>query len=493
MNLLRNIYQRISVHIDLPFILFLLAISPSKVYLKAVALVIIFALRPKFDFSILKKIPLFYPLILLLATIQFFFFNSDFSTDHFIVFFVGCIYWFFCYAYLYQTWIFVNENTFEKINKSLGLFVIINAIVCFYNYFDICLRAHTFFPFLQYPGDFGASTGDYIQGIFGVPSYLNSIINSLFALYFLKHKKIALFFLSSFILLLTFANIINLIFIGILIVYAVFLNDNRRRMYIALNLLLCLSMYKFVSPDNYNYVRKTIGLSVNDEIEIMPEVVIASPKDTSLQANAPTTVKYVNDSSAAKQKILMIDRAQLFHKNYDEFKTYHPVDIKSSPGKKIALVQTAKFLKENPSKAIFGAGMGNFSSRLAYQFSGRDSSRLFMRLPKYCSGYYFQNNLLIYDSMRQLPTEYHSIKHFPNNFLSQLLGEYGVLGLLIFVVFYVYYFFKRAHNKVFIVLLIGCIGSYLMLDYFFEFLNVMVIFELICLIEAKKKPDTHIL
>lgn len=493
MNSIKSIYHRIAAHIDLPFLLFLLAISPSKVYLKAVALVLIFALRPKFDFSILKKLPLFYPLILLLAIVQFLFLNQDFSSNHLIVFLVGSIYWFFCYAYLYQTWIFVNENNFEKINKTLGLYVILNAAVCIYNYFDICLQAHTFFPFLQYPGNFGASTGDYIQGIFGVPSYLNSIINSLFALYFLKHKKIALFFLSSFILLLTFANIINLIFIAILLVYAVFLKDNRRRGYIALNLLLCLFMYKYVSPDNYNYVRKTIGLSVNDEIEIMPEVVIATPSDTSLQVTAPTAVKYVNDSSASKQKILMIDRAQLFHKNFEDFKTYHPVDIKSSPGKKIALLQTAKFLKENPSKAIVGAGMGNFSSRLAYQFSGRDSSRLFMRLPKYCSGYYFKNNLLIYDSMRQLPTEYHSIKHFPNNFLSQLAGEYGIIGFLFFVVFYVYYFFKRAHNKIFILLLIACVGSYLMLDYFFEFFNVMVIFELICLIEAKEKQDTHIL
>src|SRR6478736_5160423 len=124
MNLLRNIYKRITMKVDLPFLLFLIAISPNKAYLKVLALILVFALRPKFDLSTLKKLPLFYPLIILLACIQFFIFREEISSNPFIVFFVGCIYWLLCYAFLYQIWIFVSENTFEKINKTIGVYVI---------------------------------------------------------------------------------------------------------------------------------------------------------------------------------------------------------------------------------------------------------------------------------------------------------------------------------------------------------------------------------
>ena len=177
----------------------------------------------------------------------------------------------------------------------------------------------------------------------------------------------------------------------------------------------------------------------------------------------------------------------MFNRTFSEFKTYYPVDISLSPGKKVAVLQTFQFLKNNPDAAIFGAGCGNFSSRLAFQFSGRDSSRLFRKLPNYCSGYYFKNNLLVYDIIESLPTEYHSIKHFPNNFLSQLIGEYGLIGLLLFIYFYFYYYYKLNTNKVFFFLFFFTISGYLMLDYLFEFFNVMVFFELLMFINIKQQ------
>ncbi|MDI1354690.1 MAG: hypothetical protein PSX36_07220 [bacterium] len=484
MAAISKLYKQLADRVDIPFLLFLITISSNKVVLKVAALVLIFALRPKFEIAILKKLPLFYPLIIGLATLQFLLVGGDFSSIHFLVFGVGCLYWTICYAYMYQARVFVEENTHEKIDRTLLVYILLNAVACLYNYFDICVKAETLFPFLQFPGNYGASTGDYICGLFGVPSYMNAIVNSLFALYFLHRKKMWLFLITTFVMLLSFANIINLVFVFVLLVYALFAGDNRKRAFIGLNLLLCFAMYFYVSPDNYNYIKKTIGLSVHEEREIMPEVVMVKPGAVDT-VEGPLAVKYVNDSSAAKQKIRMIDRNLLFHRDYSTYNTYAPVDITKSPGKKIAILQTINFLRNNKDALFVGAGIGNFSSRLAYQFSGRDSSRLFMKLPKYAHGYYFQNNLLIYDSMRQLPTEYHSIKHFPNNFFSQLLGEYGLLGAILFFVFYVAYFYKRAPHKTFFFMLALCVASYLMLDYLFEFFNVMMIFELFLFIDAK--------
>jgi hypothetical protein len=490
MSKIQSFCKKMLMRVDLPFLLFLLTISSNKVYLKVVALILIFALRPKFDFLFSKKIPLFYPLLVILTTFQFLFLGHDFSANHLMAFMIGIFYWIMCYAYMYQTYMFININSIARINNTIATLLCLNFVLCVFNYFQVCVNADSLFPFLQYGGDYGASTGDYITGLFGQPSYINSMVCAFFAIYYLHTKNTGLFFLSTLCLILPFANIITLIFLALIILYGVFSRDSVQRILVLTNVILCLIIYACVSPDNYNYLKKTIGLSVLDEREIMPSVLVGETKNAAART-ASRQSKYVNDSSAADQKIFMTDRLFLFNRNYDEYTTYYPIDFTKSPGKKIAVLQTISFLKHNPIEAVFGAGVGNFSSRLAFQLSGRDSSRLFSKLPKYCSGYYFKNSLLIYDIMISLPMEYRSIKHFPNNFLSQLLGEYGLLGLILFIGFYVVFFYKKTGNRLFFLTLLACTTSFLLLDNLYEYFNVMVVFELLLFLNIKEQKSSE--
>ena len=489
MNILIKLYKKISEKIDIPFFLFLLSISSNKIYLKFLALAIIFSLRPKFKFIFNKKLPLFYPFIILLSLVHFLFIERDFTFSHCIIFLVGVLYWLICYAYVYQTYLFTKINSISKINTTIITYVILNFAICVFNYFEICVKAQNLFPFLMGEGEFGASTGDHITGIFGQPSYINSMINFLFALYFIHQKQLKISLLVMFCAVLSFANTVNIISMVVLISYLILVKDNMKRLLIALNIVLCFFMYMIISPDNYNYVKKTIGLSVSDEKEIMPDVIIAEKNESALKVSDTAKQLYVNDSSAAKQKIVMYHRDLFFNDGYENFKTYYPVDIKSEPGKKIAIIQTLRFIKESPRNFLLGAGIGNFSSRLAFQFSGRDSSRLFKKMPKYCHGYYAQNHLLIFDIMKQLPTEYHSIKHFPNNFFSQIIGEYGIFGLALFLIFYIYFFYKRVLDKSFFIVLLICVSGFLMLDYLFEYFNIIVIVELILYMNIKENKQ----
>lgn len=486
MSTLIHLYKKLSEKIDLPFLLFLLALSPNKIYLKLAALLLIFALRPRFDGLLSRRLPLFYPLIILLATFQFLAFGGDFSAEHLLVFFTGILYWTLCYGYLCQTSLFTNLNNNHRINATLSAFVLLNFLCCVFNYFNVCVKAHTLLPF-QEPegGDYGPSTGDYIYGLFGQPSYINSIVCFFLALYFIHRNQPRMFFLATFSALLSFSNIINIVFIVALVIYALFSASKRKYILVLSNIGLCIATYITLNPNNFSYVSKTIGLSVNNETEIMPEIVTAKAKGAGKKAR----LKYVNDSTAANQKIVLSGRDELFKRDYEGYITYRDADIKAAPGKKIALLQTLRFMKQNPTAAVFGAGIGNFSSRLAFQFSGRDSSRLFMKLPKYAHGYYFMNHLLIYDYMRQLPNEYHSIKHFPNNFLSQLLGEYGMIGLALFLFFYLWYFYKRINNKAYFLVIWLCASGFLMLDYMYEFFNVMVFVELLMFMEIKQQQE----
>lgn len=483
---LSRIYNSIREKIDLPFLIFLLTISSNKIYLKVVALALIFILRPRFDFFFNRKISLFYPAILILATFHFLFLERDFRMEHIALFLVGAFYWMACYGYMYQSYLFVKGNGRAKIDATIILYVSINFAACIFNYISVCIKAQSAFPFLQ-EGIYGTSAGDYIWGLFGSPSYINAIICSFFAIYFLYTKRYGMFLLTSFFVLLPFANIISIVFAGALVLYLFFPGEWMRRVYILLGLVMWILMYYFISPNNFDYIAKTFKLSFTKNEEIMPQVSVSESKGAPQKA-APR-VKYVNDSSATKQKVVVNNRHALFKDDYSGFDKYYPINLKTSAGKKIAVMQTIKFLEANPKALVFGAGMGNFSSRLAFQFSGRDSSRIFRRLPNYCSGYYYANHLLIFDAMSGLPGEYHSIKHYPNNFFSQIAGEYGLIGLGLFVVLYLWFFYKRIRNKSFFLILLLCASGYLMLDYMYEYFNVMVIFELLLFIDIKQQEE----
>lgn len=484
-------YRSLLEKVDIPFLLFLVTISSNKIYLKLVAIVLIFLLRPKFNFFFNKNIARFYPVIIIFSVLRFLLLDRNFDINYLSLFCVGTFYWLMCYAYMYQSYLFVKENGLVKINNTLVVYVLLNFVLVLYNYAVVCVKAHSITPFAQETGSFGTSAGDYIWGLFGAPSYINAMANSLLAIYFLHNKQYRMFLISSFVVFLPFANVITMVYLALLLVYVFLIGEWKGRAFIGAALLLCLLMYYFISPNNFSYLQKTVKLSLSKDEEIMPKVELVENKDTTKKQAAAQRLKYVNDSSAAKQKVVVDNRSALFNKDYSGFKKFYPINLKTMGGKKIALMQTFHFLKENPVAMVAGAGMGNFSSRLAFQFSGRDSSRIFKRVPKYASGYYYKNHLLIFDAMSGLPPEYHSIKHFPNNFLSQLAGEYGLIGIFLFVWFYIGFFYKKLKRNYFFYVLLMCTLCFLMLDYLFEFFNVLVIFEMLLFLEIKRQEEKH--
>jgi hypothetical protein len=66
----------------------------------------------------------------------------------------------------------------------------------------------------------------------------------------------------------------------------------------------------------------------------------------------------------------------------------------------------------------------------------------------------------------------------PHSFPNQLLGEYGLLGGILFLVGYVWYFLKRGAAKGYFLVILLLTAGYLWFDYLFEYLSIMVFFEL---------------
>jgi len=74
----------------------------------------------------------------------------------------------------------------------------------------------------------------------------------------------------------------------------------------------------------------------------------------------------------------------------------------------------------------------------------------------------------------------------PNSTYDQLLSEYGLAGLLSFAFFYIAYFVaKLKRHSTAIPLIIFMLGVFF-IEYWFEYLSVVIFFELLLLLNIKE-------
>lgn len=149
------------------------------------------------------------------------------------------------------------------------------------------------------------------------------------------------------------------------------------------------------------------------------------------------------------------------------------------PGKLYTYYQTAYFLNSNYRNLIFGAGLGNFSSKVAIKMTGLGIQGNYAEEKVYINNNFVQYHLytMLYYLSKHVAE--HSVINFPNSTYNQLGGEYGLLGILVFLFFYIGFLWKSRKK-----LNAGILISLLLLlffgvEYWFEVLSVTVIFELL--------------
>ena len=155
------------------------------------------------------------------------------------------------------------------------------------------------------------------------------------------------------------------------------------------------------------------------------------------------------------------------------------------PRKITSFEQTFQNASSNISTLIFGSGMGNFSSRLAFIAGGEYVSWYPALLIKRAD--VFHNNHFQLWNYEVLSVPFSDgTANQPFSVFNQLIGEYGIIGTLIFLFFYLRsYFFnvlKNKYSRFFLFLLLG----FMFLDYWFEYFSVIVFFELISSYWQKK-------
>ena len=109
----------------------------------------------------------------------------------------------------------------------------------------------------------------------------------------------------------------------------------------------------------------------------------------------------------------------------------------------------------------------------------------------YISNDFLNNHLDLYLNYFSQDIELHSLVNSPNSVYDQLIAEYGILGVLAFILLYLAFFTKHLRRLTYgIPLLLILLGSF-GVDYWYEQLSIVILFELLMLLNIKETKEQN--
>jgi hypothetical protein len=492
-----QIFKNANVQL-LIFLVFFLNVK-FIVKLLAIVFIIIGSRNFKFGFSLKNsRLPLFYLLIILLEAIKYLLVVRNYSLDYTLIFSMGILQWILCLLSIHYLKIQIDRDSVNRTHDTIRAFFILNFLVSLF-FLTILIFHPTWLTFWGHGADVtfnDPSAGDTILGISFDTSTVNATINCLGLIYFLYKKDFVFCAMNILIIVLCTSNTTFFLLLGILILMVLTVREKKLRIYTLICSLAFLLLYFLISPKNRTYIRNYfIGLYV------------ASKNPNQQQVMDTEIIKYkVGDSTIIVKKLVeaMPDSAFNYSNerlgnavgNFISFKNLRRNDsgyivipeimYATKPGKLISLVQTYYYLRSSVPHFLFGAGIGNFSSKLAFRASGVNALGSYPKKYRYTSDDFKFNHLRSYEYYKNADASKHSVLNYPFSVYNQVLGEYGITGAILFIIFYLGYFgskYRRlSYGRYLVIILLG----FLFMEYWFESLSLIVIFELFMLLNIKE-------
>jgi len=519
--------------IDWKLLVFLLLFLNVKLVVKIVAIILIYILQADFKFGFRfrnSRLPLFYLFIIGIGVLDYFIIPGTKSINYNIVVITGISFWLLCIFAIHQAKLSIELHDPRTIQKTISVFFIINAIISLATLFIIIIKTGAINPYL-YQGQYQLyfiGTGDYIRGITFDTSTTNAVLNAFGVIYFLSRKNASMIFLCMIILLLTGSNITNLVLSVALLFVFIFQSDKDQKSLILICLFFLVIFVAKISPQNNQYVANTLRNFFNEPSKHATANTIAI-EDRAYNTLTPEEQKqkiarlYLDSISAINRKKLAfvsnitvtptlkpaipsddINGPEFQHKSFTtpveenmfQFINAHigllPMSSDSSfhtklPGKLIAWEQTYNYLSKHPAQAIAGSGIGNFSSKLAFKTSGLKIAGSWPSKYKYINNAFLQNHLDTYLFYFSKADGYHSSINSPASVYDQLISEYGMAGLAVYLIFYIGFFLKKFRYLSFGIPMIIVLSGIFFFDYWFEQLSIVVFFELLMFLNLKER------
>jgi len=516
---------------------FLVLIINVKTPVKVFALIIFISLNRKFLFdkiNLTQRFIWFYFGMIIITMINLFLNISSLSTNYLVAVAVGITFWLMCAAAAYLNIFFVLKTDTSKLHNTVTLFFILNAVITIVQLLLIIWDAGAINPFM-YQGmyqKYFISTGDLIKGLSFDVSTTNAILNVFGVFYFLYRNKMHLALLCMAILLLTASNFINVTLVFVFAFSLLFKSNWNQKSIILVCFSLLVIFTVKISPQNNNYTteaykkffnaksldrndvpdskktdpiqiidekRKKIALLYLDSLLTQNTKRLYSEEENKIQkeniiatgASKPFIPKPSihtepfqrrRDTTFSQRSLLEfgINNINSFDTSMHQIKSWH------LPGKFIAMQQTIDFFNTHPLKIVTGIGIGNFSSKLAFRTTGLKIGGSYPRKWVYINPYFLNNHLNIYLSYFSKDAQLHSLINSPNNVYDQIIAEYGLAGMFCLVGFYMLFFIRRIKSLTYGIPLLLFFTIVLGIEYWFEQLSIVILFELLMLINIKE-------
>jgi hypothetical protein len=531
---------------DWVLLIFLLLFFNVKLVVKLVAVLFVFAMRfnTKTGFSLRHtRLPLFYPAVIIIAIINWVAYGLFTSSHYNMALLSGIGSWLLCILACHQVKLSTERNEPAVVHRTLFLFFMINMAVSLLMYLLLVVKTGAVNLYL-YQGEFQKyfiSTGDYIMGISFDTSSTNAVINAMGVVYFLNRRQYIPVLLCMVILLLTGSNMLNLLLAVTFVPVFLFASNRNQKSMIAVCLLLLLVFLLKVSPQNNRYLAETYQQVFDPSHPLASQWIIK--KDT------PVVLKPDSMLNAAQRRqktaqlyidsiTMMMDTAQLSKKkpannqlvnaggridipaaNIHSAPYQHKEDtgwqktllqqyisdnsavlvlankhgtiISKWPGKLLALQQTAQFFREHPFKIFTGAGTGNFSSKLAFRVSALKIAGGYPSSFAYVNPAFQRNHLDLYLHYFAGYDDRHSVINSPHSVYDQLWAEYGLAGLAVFIMCYLWFFARHRKKLTYAIPVLVIMAGVFAMDYWFEQLSIVVLFELLLFLNIKETAPLH--
>jgi len=532
-NIADSKLKKLKTFADWKLLLFLLLFLDVKLAVKVPAIIIIYLLQFNFKFGFgfkNSRLPLFYLIVMAIASVDLFL-NLNFGNPHYLlVFFNGLLFWFMCILAIHQVKLSVENNAAITIHNTILVFFIINAVFSFLMLAHIIWETGAINPY-TYQGEYQKyyiGTGDYIKGISFDTSTTNAVLNAFGVIYFLAVRKPAMVLVCMAVTLLTGSNFIDIALLLVFLFLFIFRSSKDQKSIIVVCAMFLVVFMAKISPQNNVYANETIKNIVHPQIvplEAKPVVkAVLTPEEIKHQfaqhyidsvskvlskKPGPKQAAWVNIPVAKTENgRILIPGPDINTKPYqtptdttsdqqvlinfiDQNKTQLPVSGQNKalpllPGKAIATLQTVNYLGRHSAKIFTGAGIGNFSSKLAFRATGLGFAGGYPAKYVYIAQGFFANHLDLYLNFFSKNSGQHSLTNSPYSVYDQLLGEYGLLGLTAFIVFYLFFFAKHYKKLSYGLPLLLLLIPVLFIDYWFEQLSVIVFFELLLFLNIKE-------
>lgn len=529
-----------TARINWSLLIFLVLVLNVKLVVK-VAAIILFALlnRKMFITKQLyrQKFTWFYAAMILIGGLNALLLFSSLPGNYIFAAATGIAFWFLCLLAGFINYWFTQQTSVDKLHTTITAFFGLNAIVTVFQLLMAIYDSGSTNPFL-YQGmnqKYFINTGDMMRGITLDVCTTNALINGFGVVYFLKRNKMLMVLCCMVVLLLTASNFTNLLMIAILLYLLIFQTTANQKSVAVASLVMLTIFLARVSPQNNKYLNeafeKISGNKTNQGPPITDKRPLIEKPDSLLTPdqqkekiallyfdsllkitnekrrleNANNIAQAISITGSSKPSLPKADiHSQPYQRIRDtgtgqkELLAYalktipafttnlETVKSRKMPGKLLALKQTTSFLKQHPLKLLTGAGIANFSSKLAFRATGLKVAGGYPAAFVYVHPDFLDNHLRLYLDYFSKDAELHSFTNSPNSVYDQLLAEYGLIGLACFVIFYLGYFLRKNSRKNYgLPLLLLLLGAFIA-EYWFEQLSIVILFELLMLVNKKE-------